>query len=278
MSDDAVVNVPVEQSAVVPPAQREAPVVAHDDGSTSPINPLDPSPAQESKPEPKVEEQPPAEPPKNKGAEARINRLLRERAEQKARADLYERQIKELQQKSEPAKDPSAPKMEEFTDIKEYEAAVRKHERETLLKSVQQQQQEQQTHQAQAQLEGSWAEKINRGETKFDDFYETVGDLKPDTPWKAAIMRSDNGDDIAYHLGKNLTEARRIAALDPISQLLEIGRLSTKLETAPPQAKKKSEAPPPISPLKGGANVNTTPSESDDMATWMKKRNRQVHG
>ena len=93
------------------------------------------------------------------------------------------------------------------------------------------------------------------------------------------MMEADNADDIAYHLGSHPKEAQRIAALSPLSQIREIGKLEAKLLAEPAKPKAPSKAPAPITPLTGVAQVATeVPSEQDDMATWIKKRQKQVYG
>jgi hypothetical protein len=49
-----------------------------------------------------------------------------------------------------------------------------------------------------------------------------------------------------------------------------MGRLETKLQ------KTKSLAPAPIDPVSGSNNSSSSPSEKDDMKTWIAKRNKQL--
>jgi hypothetical protein len=93
------------------------------------------------------------------------------------------------------------------------------------------------------------------------------------------LMHVDNGPDVAYHLGSDLKEAKRIASLPPVEQLLAIGRLSEKLAAAPQKQPTPSRAPAPVTPLNGTTPLNSAaPSEQDDMKQWMQKRQKQVHG
>ena len=127
-------------------------------------------------------------------------------------------------------------------------------------------------------MNATWEEKAARGDSKYDDFEEVVGEIYPNTPLTAAMMRAKNGDDVAYHLGKNLSEASRIASLDPIDQILAIGELSAKLLATPPTARTPSKAPPPIEPVTGkSSSASDAPSEEDSMRDWIRKRQKQVH-
>lgn len=208
--------------------------------------------------------------------ERRIDRLTRQRAEAQAKAELLE---KELQQYRQPKSDDSGPRLEQFNDIEKYAEAKAKHEADRRFKEHEAKQRTETQKAAQEKLVRGWEEKSERGAAEFEDYEEVVGELQPTTPWAVALMRAHNGEKIAYHLGKNLKEAERIAALDPIDQFLEIGLLSAKLAAEPPKPKTPSKAPAPIAPLTGTTPAaNAEPQDSDDIDTWFKKRQKQVHG
>ena len=118
---------------------------------------------------------------------------------------------------------------------------------------------------------------VEKAHEKYEDFDEVVGELKPTSPWSNALMRSENGEDIAYYLGKDKAkEGRRIAALDPVSQILEIGRISAKLELQPQERKTPSEAPAPIKPV-GGSNAPSSKKLTDmTQDEFEKKRRAQI--
>ncbi len=68
----------------------------------------------------------------------------------------------------------------------------------------------------------------------------------------AAIMSANDGPDLAYYLGKNPGEAKRIALIgDPMLQLFEMGKISAKL--AQPKPVEVSRTPAPIEPSRGPA-------------------------
>jgi hypothetical protein len=211
--------------------------------------------------------------------ERKLDKAYRERAEAQAAADLYRRQLEEARAKGATPEDPGAPKLEQFKDIEEYAAAKAKYAEDKAVRAVQEKQRaEQQKHQ-QARLTEAWESKAEAGSEKYDDWADKVGELKPTSPFAVAIMHSENGHDVAYHLGGNEKEAMRIMALSPVEQILEIGRLSAKLALEPAKPKVPSQAPAPIKPLKGDAPVVTdVPSDQDNMRDWMRKRTKQVHG
>ena len=264
----------MEAPAVAAPA---APVAAPE--TPAPAEGSTPAPQADSATAPPGEVQAPttAEQPENaqKGKnryERKLNRLYRDAAEAKAERDLFKRQLEELKPKSS---DPGEPKLENFSDIEEFRKATAKYASDQAVKEHTAKQQAETQKQAQARLISEWEEKTAKA--KYEDFDEVVGEITPTTPWATALMHAENGDEIAYHLGKNLKDARRIAALPPVLQILEIGKLGATLAATPQTPKTPSRAPAPITPLSGTGSANTdVPSEQDDMRTWLAKRNKQL--
>jgi hypothetical protein len=169
--------------------------------------------------------------------------------------------------------------MEDFTEIDKFAEATAKHAAEQAVREHETKRQQQSQSFARRQLAESWEAQVTKAEVKYDDFDEIVGDLKPDNPWSMALMGAENAADIAYYLGTHLKEVERIVSLDPLSQVREIGRLQAKLDAEPPKPKAPSQAPAPITPVSGTAGAaSDLPLPSDDMETWMKKRQKQVHG
>lgn len=164
------------------------------------------------------------------------------------------------QQPQQPAVEPlKPPRQEDFTDYGEYltkvaewngEQAARKliaEERQTF------QQGQQQRNQQAAAVQ--YSERAAAAKAKFDDFDEVIKDgresVPVNDPTAKAIMSADNGPEIEYHLYTHPEEAKRIAGMDPISQVRAIGRLEAKLLT--PSPKKTTSAPKPVKPLGGTA-------------------------
>lgn len=197
-----------------------------------------------------------AKPPSRAGAERRIFRAIRKANEATSRAEALTRELAELRTRATPAPAPSgAPRMEDFTDIGEFQKAVEKYAREDAVKEYETKQRQGVQQQATAKMLSNWAEKVARADEKYDDFEEVVGDLKPTTPWAVALMRSDNGEEVAYYLGSHQKEAQKIFALDPVAQFLEIGKLSSTLSATPAKLQTPSKAPAPITPVTGAAST-----------------------
>lgn len=210
--------------------------------------------------------------------ERRMDRAIRAKAEAQARAELAEKRAAEaearLQAKAEPKVD-GTPKMEDFTDVQEYAKAVAKFEVEQDRKAREEKSREESRNQELTQISSSWEEHVEKGVDKYDDFQEVVGDLKPDSEWKIAIMQQDNAAEVAYYLGKHEKEAQRIIALHPRRQHQEIAKLSAKLSLQPEAPKKPSKAPEPIKPVTGAAETSEPdpfkPQSYEDYVRNLKK-------
>lgn len=240
------------------------------------------------------------EPPR-KTAQDRINELTGKwRSTERDRDDWRDAYFK-LQGQYETKKEPEPPPMpvepdmsdlpkpkwESFETEEAYREAEIEWQAERVFRKKELQRHQtviqQQQRQEKAQFE-SW---LKDGTNKYEDFqavamkkYEAGGPaitLEMDQ----AIRSDDLGHDIAYYLGKNPEESRRIAAMPPIAQIREIGRLSARLEkeTLKPEPRTKTMAP---APTKGVAGGSESPGPKDPMKmTWKDfeaMRNKQLYG
>ena len=268
---------------VAAPAAPEAP-------ATAPAEAVEVTPAESAQNAQNAAEQAPAEPAAEKSAETpeqaekrregrrfgrKLDAAIRRAAEAQARADLLERQLAELKPKATP--DSGAPKLEDFSDVEEYATAKAEYAKAQAIKEREATQQSAAQQREVAALTEAWEEKATRGESKYDDFDSIVGDIRPTTPLLAAVMEAENAEDVAYYLGKNPKEAKRILELPVRAQIREIGKLEAKLLAEPPKPKTPSKAPAPIAPLGGKSGATSdVPSDSDDIKTWMRKENARM--
>ncbi len=87
------------------------------------------------------------------------------------------------------------------------------------------------------------------------------------------IAESELGPDVAYHLGKNPTEARRLAGMSGPALAREIGRLEARL-TAPKATPKIPAAPiKPVTGLSAGGSKDPTGMSMAEYAAWRKSGN-----
>jgi len=137
----------------------------------------------------------------------------------------------------------------------------------------------------QAEILETYHDKEEEVRAKYEDFEQVAynPNLPITTVMAQSIQASDNGPEVAYHLGANPREAERISRLSPIMQAKEIGKIEAQL-TANPPVKKTSNAPAPISPVSarttGSPAYDTTdPRSIKSMSTseWIEaERARQV--
>lgn len=111
---------------------------------------------------------------------------------------------------------------------------------------------------------------------EYDDFDEVVERPVFTSHMRDAILASNIGPMLAYHLGRpeNQQLAETIGRLSPAAQILEIGKIEANLTLAQ-KKRKPTGAPPPINPVGGsGANAITDESKlSDD--EWFKLQQKK---
>ncbi len=116
------------------------------------------------------------------------------------------------------------------------------------------------------------------GEKAFPDWKDAVSNLETlggfDMETMNGILASDNPAKALYELGKNPENYHRIMELSPARRIIEIG----KIAMAPVQAKKVSDAPPPVNPVGGRAApvaaTEITDKMDDDTAYAILKARR----
>lgn len=131
-------------------------------------------------------------------------------------------------------------------------------------------------------------------QTRETEFAKTVEDYhevtrNPRVPiseaMAEAIADSDDGPALAYHLGKNLEVAARIAQLPPLAAARELGRIEARLASEREKAKDKplvSKAPPPPPKIEGADNPVSValndPASDTAYSTeeWVKRREKQL--
>lgn len=114
-----------------------------------------------------------------------------------------------------------------------------------------------------------------QGKAEFPDFDTSVANLQMvgvNRDFLELATTSDAGAKLIHHLGTDLDEAARIAALPPVQMARELTRLEFKLSQAP-APKPVSRAPAPITPI--GSGGVSAPGLRDDLPIdeWMRRNN-----
>lgn len=207
----------------------------------------------------------------NPKLEKRFSEITRQREEarkeaqreREARMQLEDR-LRQLEQKSAPqvqeAQD-GKPKPEQFEDAFKYAEALAEY---TANLKIQQMKQETERE----KFVKTWAEKVNAVKDELPDFDDMVAssDVVVPNHVRDAIMDSDHGAKLLYHLAENPEIAQKIAGLPPISALREIGKLEARFEAKPQETSApvvKSKAPEPIKPIRASKGAVDVPMTSD---------------
>lgn len=191
------------------------------------------------------------------------------------------------------AKAPIKPKAADFTGAdawEKYEEAKDKYFEDLAdfkaKDAVKQYRNESQQRSEQEKVVNGFAQQCAEAKTELTDF-EAVA-FSEDTPMsdamRDAIVTSDFGALIAYELGKNPDEAERIAKLNPIVAIREIGKIESRIADKKAAATKEADepeaattrAPRPPSPVRRTTSVSQDPEDKDDYKTWLKKREAQL--
>jgi hypothetical protein len=161
------------------------------------------------------------------------------------------------------------PQPSQFADAFEYAKALAEFSTEKALAERDRQVAQAREQEAQQKIIQSWAQKVQDAKAELPDFDDLVAssDVVVNNAVRDAILESDVGPRILYHLAENNDLAKRIASLSPNAALREIGRLEAKFE-AKPETKQtapvvRSKAPAPIQPIRGGQGQPDVPMSAN---------------
>lgn len=213
-----------------------------------------------------------AEKPKEDGFQKRIDKVTADKYAEKRRADDLQKKIDAL----EAAKEKETlvkPKLEDHDyDEEAFEKANRQYDidkgvQETLAKQSADAKAEQQKTESEKVLT-TFNERANAlGKSDFDEKANAIPNLPQGVA--DAIMQSEDGAEMVYHLGSNPEGAEALANMSPAMAIMQLGKLSTKLSAKPEI--KPSAAPDPIDPLKSGSSLSSDIGDDMSMDEWMKK-------
>ena len=191
--------------------------------------------------------------------------------ERQARVDLEQR-LAALEQQRQPQQQSyidQEPQPSQFADAFEYAKALAEFSTEKALAERDRQVAQAREQEAQQKIIQSWAQKVQDAKAELPDFDDLVAssDVVVNNAVRDAILESDVGPRILYHLAENNDLAKKIASLSPNAALREIGRLEAKFELKP-EAKQtapvvRSKAPAPIQPIRGGQGQPDIPMSAN---------------
>lgn len=210
--------------------------------------------------------------PKKKTAQERIDEITKARREAEREAKywrdlaLKSEQAAPQQPVAQPTNLPPRPKLEQFETTDAYEDALFEwRDRVTFIKG----EESRRASQQEAAVR-SFQDRAKSLREEYDDFDEVIEQPVFSPIMRTAILHSENGPLVAYHLGKpeNRETARKIMALPLELQPYEIAKLETQIVLAK-KTKKVTDAPPPIKPV--GMSGGGKEKDPADMSTaeWM---------
>ena len=191
--------------------------------------------------------------------------------ERQARVDLEQR-LAALEQQRQPQQQSyvdQEPQPSQFSDAFEYAKALAEFSTEKALAERDRQVAQQREQEAQQKIIQSWAQKVQEAKAELPDFDDLVAssDVVVNNAVRDAILESDVGPKILYHLAENNDLAKKIASLSPNAALREIGKLEAKFEVNPETKQTtpvvRSKAPAPIQPIRGGQGKADVPISAD---------------
>jgi len=224
-----------------------------------------------------------APPPKKQTAQERIDEMRRKQGDSDRRAEAKEREAEywkkvALEKKDTPpepkseASLPGRPKLEQFETTEQYEDAL--FEWRDNVREIKTTAQRQEREYESALKE--FNERARKLRNEHEDFDEVIESPVFSPAMREAVLLSENGPQVAYHLGKseNWALAERIRNLTPSRQLYEMGKVETQLLVAT-QKKTVTSAPAPIKPVGiTGTGVEKDPSKMTT-AEWFAWDNKK---
>lgn len=211
-------------------------------------------------------------------------RLAKERRQADARHQELQREIDALKQpkpaESKTDSEPRRPDFNSYEDFVEARAEWRADQKVTKRleefegKTVKKAETERQAK-AQQEFKDRIDDVIKAGQKAFPDFDAVINEAVSDEliptkgPLYEAIMDSDIGEKLVYHLAKNPKEAERIGALSVYGQLRELGKLEDKLLA-------KKEPRETMDPIGGRTQVNSGLRDDMSMEAYVKARQKQT--
>ena len=207
----------------------------------------------------------------------RFDKVSKRAQEAEAKAAELERQLQELkagnvqQQEPEKAQVTDKPQAHQFNDAFEYAEALATWSAENALKNRDKQDADRRAGDERQKVLTSWKAKLDATKAEIPDYEDMVAssDVIVSDQIRDAILESDLGPRILYHLAEHTDIAEKLNSMSPSSAMREIGKMEARFEkAAEPQTKRiepvtRSNAPKPITPIGSSRTSTDVPMTSD---------------
>lgn len=254
---------------------EEAPVEAVEEKSAEPAEEAN---DQSEQPTEETETKATEEKKQNPKLEKRFSELTKQREEARKEAakerdarEALEKRISELEGRAEPkpVEENVKPSPSQFNDAFEYAEALAEWSAENALLNRDKAEAERKVQDERQQVIKSWNDRLVTVKADLPDYDEMIAsasDITVNDAIRDAMLESEQGPRILYHLAENPELAEKLNTLSTVSALREIGKLEAKFEASetPKDAKTEAEtkpsiarskAPAPISPIKTSSAV-----------------------
>ena len=225
--------------------------------------------------------------PKQKGFQKRIDKLTRQREDEKRKSEALERELDGYRKKPE-QQAVKEPVESDFESYDEYLDALDSYDEQTVdvKKPVSDGKQEEDSKDkteespltdSQLTAQAVLTEKLEGAELP-DNFKEVA--LNPDVAITGDMMEAlaecDDPGKVLFHLGNNKDLASDIAGQTPVQQMRAIARLDLSADIKPEKPVKTTNASEPISPVNGSDAQQKPVSEMSfkEHEEYMNKRER----
>jgi len=220
------------------------------------------------------------EPKKVSGYQKRLNQVIWKQRDAERRANEAESRVRELTQPKEPVAEITMPTLESVGyDESKYQEEMASYYASQVDTTLNNREQARSAEQSAIELQSNVSNFHAKGMKLADDYEDLVVNnqaLPVSEAMRDALLATDKGPEILYHLAGNPEEILRIAEMQPYAQALELGRLEARMSL--PKPNKSTSAPAPIKPLSaGGESVSKNP---DDMTSkeWLAWREKSLKG
>ena len=211
----------------------------------------------------------------NPKLEKRFSEITKQREAARAEAqrerearEALETRLAELERRNQPQRVESLdeePKPEQFNDAFEYARALAEYSAEQALKNRDRVELEKKYQAEQEKLIQVWNDRLETTKKELPDYADMIesSDVMVSDQVRDALLESEAGPRILYHLAENPDYAEKLSKMTVISALREIGKLEAKFEKTETKPVVRSKAPAPINPLKSTGGSMETPIGSD---------------
>jgi hypothetical protein len=245
-------------------ASDEAPVAAETVEETPVSEPAVEDQAQ-SEPEAEEEAEVTDKPKQNPKLEKRFSELTKRAKQAEAEKEALRSKLQELESRvaPQPVQEPDVlgekPQASQFQDAFEYAEALAEWSAEKALEQRDIQEQQRKIEQQRNEVIKSWTQKLEAAKANLPDFDDMVASssVQVRDEVRDAILESDVGPEILYHLASNDEYAAKFANMPANKALKELGKLEVQFERKEAPIEKsepvaRSKAPAPIKPITAG--------------------------